>query len=101
MLESLLIGEKIMENAEKVNTFQKSPEFQTVRDWVKALEPSGWDTDFIRVLDNDEEFFAWDLPEAMENFQAVLDREVKDSFRTSMDADEDGNPVWFGWELEI
>ena len=47
---------------EKVNT-QKAPEFQTVRDWVKALEPSGWGVDFIRVLDNDEEFFAWDLSE--------------------------------------
>lgn len=97
MLKASLIGEFM----EKVNTFQKSPEFQTVRDWVKALEPSGWDTDFIRVLDNDVEYLAWDLSEAMENFQAVLDREVKDSFRTSMDADEDGNPVWFGWELEI
>ena len=48
---------------EKVNTFQKAPEFQTVRDWINTFDHSGLGVDFIRVLDNDEEFFAWDLSE--------------------------------------
>ena len=53
---------------EKVNT-QKAPEFQTVRDWINTFDHSGWGVDFIRVLDydNDVEYLAWDLSEAMEN----------------------------------
>lgn len=94
MLKASLIG-GIME---KVSTFEKAPEFQTVRDWINTFDHSGWGVDFIRVLDfdNDVEYLAWDLSEAMENFQAVLDREVKDNSRVFIDF-----PTYAGWELEI
>ena len=28
---------------EKVNTFEKAPEFQTVRDWINTFDHSGWE----------------------------------------------------------
>lgn len=87
-----------MENAEKVETFEKAPEFKTVRDWISVFDHSGWGVDFIKVIDvdNDEEYIAWDLSEAQKNFQAVLDRQVKDAARVFIDF-----PGIAGWKLEI
>ncbi len=78
---------------EKVNT-QKAPNIRTVRDWLNVFDV--WGVDFIRVLDGDVEYFAWEKDEATVYFQPVLDREVKESSRVFIDF-----PAYAGWKLEI